>query len=102
MPDAQLALLHAPGAAPEGFLYTENLISAGEEGQLVECLRDLPFREFEFQGYRGKRRVVSFGLHYDFGRGKLQPAAEMPGFYCRCARRRRGLPGCRPMSCRMF
>jgi alkylated DNA repair dioxygenase AlkB len=95
MPDAQLALLHAPGAAPEGFLYTENLISAGEEGQLVECLRDLPFREFEFQGYRGKRRIVSFGLHYDFGRGKLQPAAEMPGFLLplrKTAARLAGLP----------
>jgi alkylated DNA repair dioxygenase AlkB len=40
----------------------------------------LDFREFQFQSYRGKRRVVSFGLHYDFTQGKLQPAAEMPAF----------------------
>jgi len=24
-------------------------------------MRELPFREFEFHGYTGKRRVVSFG-----------------------------------------
>lgn len=47
---------------------------------LLERVRGLPFREFEFQGYRGKRRVVSFGLHYDLGHGKLEPAAEMPDF----------------------
>ena len=37
---------------------------------LLERVRGLPFKEFEFQGYLGKRRVVSFGLHYDFAHGK--------------------------------
>jgi hypothetical protein len=26
----------------------------------VTRVRELPFREFEFHGYKGKRRVVSF------------------------------------------
>jgi alkylated DNA repair dioxygenase AlkB len=76
----QLPLLDGPGAPPEGFAYTPALISVEEERALVQHVRGLPFREFEFQGYRGKRRVVSFGLHYDFAAGKLQPTAEIPAF----------------------
>src|SRR5947209_3766875 len=79
-PPAQRRLLDAPAAAPEGFVYTEDLISCAEENGLVQYVRDLPLREFEFQGYRGKRRIVSFGLHYDFAQSKLQPTAEIPAF----------------------
>jgi alkylated DNA repair dioxygenase AlkB len=79
-PPAQRRLLDGPGAAPEGFVYTEDLISCAEENGLVQYVRDLPLREFEFQGYRGKRRVASFGLHYDFAESKLQPTTEIPAF----------------------
>ena len=65
---------------PEGFVYMEDIVSADEESRLIENVRRLPFREFEFQNYRGKRRVVSFGLHYDFAQSKLQPAEEIPAF----------------------
>jgi alkylated DNA repair dioxygenase AlkB len=74
----QLGLLEP--ATPDGFVYRPGLISSGEQSEIVRHVRDLPFQEFEFQGYRGKRRVVSFGLHYDFARSKLQPASEMPAF----------------------
>lgn len=67
-------------ALPRGFLYRAELISLEEETDLLAHIRELPFKEFEFQGYRGKRRVVSFGLHYSFAESRLQPAAEMPGF----------------------
>jgi alkylated DNA repair dioxygenase AlkB len=40
----------------------------------------LPFREFEFQGFTGKRRIVSFGWRYDFNGGGLTRAEEMPEF----------------------
>jgi alkylated DNA repair dioxygenase AlkB len=78
MRSPQLPLLDDPGATPEGFAYTPDLISADEERALLQHVRGLPFREFEFQGYRGKRRVVSFGLHYDFAASKLQPTDEIP------------------------
>jgi alkylated DNA repair dioxygenase AlkB len=67
-------------STPDGFIYRPALISSAEQSELIRHVRDLPFREFEFQGYRGKRRVVSFGLHYDFTQSRLQPAAEMPAF----------------------
>ena len=46
---------------PEGFRYRPELISAADERALLRHVRELPFREFEFHGYTGKRRVVSFG-----------------------------------------
>jgi hypothetical protein len=57
---------------PPGFRYERELISAPDEASLVEHIRELPFREFEFHGYAGKRRVVSFGWRYDFNEKGLR------------------------------
>ena len=65
----------------EGFHYQPELIEAADEDILVARVRQLPFREFEFHGYKGKRRVVSFGWKYEFsGGGELRQAEEMPDF----------------------
>jgi alkylated DNA repair dioxygenase AlkB len=65
----------------EGFRYQPALISPKGEDALVARLRELPFREFEFHGYLGKRRVVSFGWQYDFsGGGALRKADDIPEF----------------------
>ena len=65
----------------EGFRYRRALIGLTEEEALIARVRELPFREFEFHGYLGKRRVVSFGWKYDFsGGGKLQKADDIPEF----------------------
>ena len=50
----------------EGFRYRPELITPKDEAALVARVRELPFKEFEFHGYLGKRRVVSFGWRYDF------------------------------------
>ena len=65
---------------PQGFLYRPELISPAEEAELLAHVRELPFREFEFHGYTGRRRVVSFGWRYDFGARELRAADEMPEF----------------------
>src|SRR5437764_10583866 len=49
-------------AYPDGFRYQADLLAVSDESALLEHIRQLPFREFEFHGYTGKRRVVSFGL----------------------------------------
>ena len=46
-------------APPEGFRYQADVLPPGEEENLVERLRELPLKEFEFHGYVGKRRVLS-------------------------------------------
>ena len=40
----------------------------------------LPFQAFEFQGYLGKRRVISFGWRYDFNRMQIQRTEDIPSF----------------------
>jgi alkylated DNA repair dioxygenase AlkB len=65
----------------EGFRYQSGLIAPTDEDALVARVRELPFREFEFHGYLGKRRVVSFGWQYDFsGGGALRKARDIPEF----------------------
>ena len=66
------------GAPPEGFAYREAVITPGEEHALLDQVRALPFREFEFHGYVGKRRVVSFGWRYDFAARVLHRVDDMP------------------------
>jgi alkylated DNA repair dioxygenase AlkB len=70
----------APQPMPAGFRYARDFIDAPEETKLIEAFAELPFKEFEFHGYLGKRRVVSFGSRYDFNSGELQEAAPMPAF----------------------
>lgn len=65
---------------PAGFRYALDVIETAEEQRLVAALADLPFKEFEFHGFLGKRRVVSFGYRYDFNGGGLKEAAPMPDF----------------------
>jgi len=65
---------------PEGFRYREDFIDEAEQDALLVSMRDLPFREFEFHGYTGKRRVVSFGWQYDYSGRQLRKAADIPDF----------------------
>jgi alkylated DNA repair dioxygenase AlkB len=63
---------------PEGFAYRPEFLSAQEEADLTAWLATLPFEAFQFRGYEGKRRVVSFGWKYDFTRSHLIRADDMP------------------------
>ncbi|MDP3584279.1 MAG: alpha-ketoglutarate-dependent dioxygenase AlkB [Thiobacillus sp.] len=65
---------------PEGFRYQPELLGAADEAALLARVRELPFRAFEFHGYTGKRRVVSFGWQYDFSGRQLREAAPIPDF----------------------
>jgi alkylated DNA repair dioxygenase AlkB len=67
-------------ALPEGFRYNPELIGAADEAALLARLQELSFLDFEFHGYMGKRRVVSFGWHYDFSARHLQKADDIPDF----------------------
>jgi len=65
---------------PEGFRYRPELMGLAEEDSLLARVRGLPFREFEFHGYTGRRRVVSFGWHYDFSARHLRKADDIPDY----------------------
>jgi len=77
----QLSLLDDPATGlPEGFEYRPELVSPEHESELIEAFRALDFRPFEFHGYFGNRRTVSFGWHYDFASNRVRPASDMPDF----------------------
>jgi alkylated DNA repair dioxygenase AlkB len=65
---------------PEGFRYQPDFLSREEESFLLQNLKRLPFKEFEFHGFKGKRCVVSFGWRYDFNGGGLTKTEDMPDF----------------------
>ena len=76
----QLGLFEKSSGLPEGFKYRAELITADDEAGLLGHVREQPFKEFEFHGFTGRRRTVSFGWHYDFKDSKLRPAGEIPDF----------------------
>jgi alkylated DNA repair dioxygenase AlkB len=77
----QIDLFGAPPPAwPEGFRYEAEIIDAATEAAVLDEVRALPFREFEFQGYTAKRRMISFGWQYDFDARTLRKADDMPEF----------------------
>jgi len=81
MPDQLDIFGGAPRKAlPEGFVYQSDLISPPEEQELLGHIRELPFKNFQFQGYEGNRRVVSFGWRYDFNERALFKADDIPEF----------------------
>lgn len=66
---------------PEGLSYQRELIDRAAESALIRRVRELALKEFDFHGYKGKRRTVSFGWQYEFsGAGRLRKAQDIPEF----------------------
>jgi len=83
---------------PEGFRYQPELIGSAEEREILRNIGELPFREFEFHGYTGKRRVVSFGWQYDFEARQLRKVDDIPAFLLPVRDVAAGFAGLRPES----
>ena len=80
MCSGQLSFLEPLPSLPEGLEYRAELASPDEEAELLKEFRELDFREYEFHGYFGKRRVVSFGLRYDPNESTVRNTGDIPGF----------------------
>ncbi|WP_049802459.1 alpha-ketoglutarate-dependent dioxygenase AlkB [Mesorhizobium opportunistum] len=65
---------------PEGFRYQPGLITPREETELARQLGALPFQAFDFHGHLANRRVVGFGLRYDYDRREVVQAPAIPDF----------------------
>jgi alkylated DNA repair dioxygenase AlkB len=87
-----------PDELPQGMRYVSGLISRAEEQALLGELARLPFRKFEFHGFLGKRRTVSFGWRYDFNGGGLQQAGEIPHFLLPVRERAAAFAGLEPTA----
>jgi len=79
MPQAQLKLFDAPPSLPDGMRYRADLITPQQERALVGFIERLPLKPFEFAGgFRGNRRVLSFGWRYDYQAQRALAADPMP------------------------
>jgi alkylated DNA repair dioxygenase AlkB len=93
MTNAQNELFGEAPHLPEGFAYREEVLSHQEELALIDSFRQLPFREFEFRGFLGKRRTVSFGWRYDFNVQQLQQTDKIPNFLLAVRQKAAGFAG---------
>jgi alkylated DNA repair dioxygenase AlkB len=75
-----LELFETARAWPGGFQYQPQLFSEADEKMFAKCFEALPFKPFEFHGYLGNRRIVSFGYRYDYAERALCEAEQMPDF----------------------
>jgi alkylated DNA repair dioxygenase AlkB len=67
-------------AIPQGFRYLPEFIDKAEEHALATALSNLDLKPFEFHGHIGNRRVVSFGLRYDYVRRAGELSGAVPPF----------------------
>jgi len=81
-----------------GLSYRQDLVSPDEEHALLAHLTALPFAPFQFQGWEGKRRTVSYGWSYDFNDCQLKPAPPLPGFLVPLRERAAALAGVPPAT----
>lgn len=93
MKSEQLSLLDAPPSGPEGLAYRAEFLTPREEADLASAFGALPFKEFEFHGFLGKRRTVSFGYHYAFDGSGLREAEPIPDFLLETRARAAALAG---------
>ena len=72
-------LAPAPVAAePVGLTYAEAVVSPDAQGDLMARAAGLAFAPFDFRGFTGNRRTVSFGSRYDFTHNRIDAAAAFP------------------------
>jgi alkylated DNA repair dioxygenase AlkB len=88
---------HTPAQRlPPGFKYQPEVIEHGEEVGLIRSIELMPLKEFEFQGFLGKRRVVSFGWRYDFNGGGLRKTEDIPDVVLPARDKAAGFAGMKP------
>ncbi|GEP53332.1 alpha-ketoglutarate-dependent dioxygenase AlkB [Reyranella soli] len=74
----QADLFSGEPAMPEGFDYRQEVISTDEERHFAAWFAQLPLAPFEFHGFLGRRRIVSFGWRYDYAGRQIRPSADIP------------------------
>jgi alkylated DNA repair dioxygenase AlkB len=92
----QLPLFETAPVMPAGFTYRPNMLSPAEESELVAAVSVLPFKAFEFHGYTGKRRVVSYGWRYDYDAEVARPVEDVPPFLFPLRERAATVAGMKP------
>lgn len=67
-------------AMPEGLAFRLDFVSLDEERELAIRIAEQPLAPFEFHGFQGNRRTISFGWQYRFDGSGLHKTEEIPDF----------------------
>jgi len=65
-------------ALPEGFVYQPDFLDVEEELRLLACFAALEFEAVEMRDKVARRRVLHFGLHYQYESWRLTPGPPLP------------------------
>jgi len=74
------SLFESSARVPDGFIYQQNFISEAEEQELIRKIQKLHLTPFQYYQFTGKRRTVSFGWQYEFGKSDITTAPDIPAF----------------------
>ena len=69
-----------PVSRPEGFRYRTDILSVDEERALLEYIRVLSLKEYEFHGFTARRRVVYYGWQYDSSDQSMKQIDPIPKY----------------------
>jgi alkylated DNA repair dioxygenase AlkB len=75
-----LSLFEVAAEVPDGFIYRSHFISQAEEDELIREIQKLELTPFKYYQFTGKRRTLSFGWQYEFGKNEITVAPDMPAF----------------------
>lgn len=67
-------------ALPAGFRYQPDVVPEDVQSDLLRELPQLPLKPFDFHGFEGKRRVISYGWKYDFETEQVRRIDDIPPF----------------------
>ena len=91
-------LFGAPADMPEGLAYGGDIITVEEEAFLADRIAGLPFKAFQFHGFEGNRRTVSFGWRYGFDGSGLAAAEPIPDWLLPFRARAASVAGLEPAA----
>ena len=74
------SLFEVSAQVPDGFIYCQDFISEAEEHELIREIQKLNLTPFKYYQFTGKRRTVSFGWEYEFGKSDITSAPDIPPF----------------------
>jgi alkylated DNA repair dioxygenase AlkB len=94
MPD----LFEPAPVSPAGLVYRPDFLSAAEEEELAAHMAGLKLAPFEFHGFQGKRRTISYGWHYAFDGSGLRRTEPLPGWLVPVRDRAASLAGLPPAA----
>ncbi len=80
MADLSQSRLFVNEVTPEGFRYSDEFLSPGEEQELARRFRSMEFRVMRMRGVAARRRIADYGWKYSFESFQASEGPPLPDF----------------------